>query len=69
MVYGVWGLADLVQQERTGEKISPEPELRIIEQRLMDSSLSTTKMIKKLKLGCSKANVQILSRHACQTDN
>ena len=58
MVCGVWGLADLVQQGRTGEKISPEPELQIIEQRLMDSSLSTTKMIKKLKLKCSKANVQ-----------
>jgi len=69
MVYGVWGLADLVQQGRTGEKISPEPELQIIEQRLMDSSLSTTKMIKKLKLECSKANVQILSRHACQAEN
>ena len=58
MVYGIWGLVDLVQQGRTGEKISPELELQIIEQRLMDSSLSTTKMIKKLKLKCSKANVQ-----------
>jgi len=58
MIYGIWGLVDLVQQGRTGEKISPELELQIIEQRLMDSSLSTTKMIKKLDLKCSKANVQ-----------
>ena len=58
MVYGVWGLVDLVQQGRTGEKISPELELQIIEQRLMEPSLSTTKMIKKLKLKCSKANIQ-----------
>ena len=58
MIYGTWGLVDLVQQGRTGEKISAELELQIIEQRLMDPSLSTTKMIKKLKLKCSKANVQ-----------
>ncbi len=58
MVYGIWGLANLVQQGRTGEKISSELELHIIEQRLMDPSLSTTKMIKKLNLKCSKANVQ-----------
>ena len=58
MVYGVWGLVDLVQQGRTGEKISPELELQIIEHRLMYPSLSTTKMIKKLKLKCSKANIQ-----------
>ena len=58
MVYGVWGLVDLVQQGRTGEKISPELELQIIEQRLMYPSLSATKMIKKLKLKCSKANIQ-----------
>ena len=58
MVYGVWGLVDLVQQGRAGEKISSELELQIIEQRLMYPSLSTTKMIKKLDLKCSKANVQ-----------
>ena len=58
MIYGIWGLVDLVQQGRTGEKISPELELQIIEQRLMNPSLSTTKMIKKLNLKCSKANVQ-----------
>lgn len=58
MIYGIWGLVDLVQQGRTGEKISSELELQIIEQRLMDPSLSTTKMIKKLNLKCSKANVQ-----------
>jgi hypothetical protein len=58
IIYGVWGLVDLVQKGRTGEKISSELELQIIEQRLMDSSLSATKMIKKLQLKCSKANVQ-----------
>ena len=58
VVYGVWGLLDLVQQGRAGEKISSELELHIIEQRLMSPSLSTTKMIKKLNLKCSKANVQ-----------
>ena len=58
MVYGIWGLVDLVQQGRTGEKISAELELQIIEQRLMDPSLSTPKMMKKLNLKCSKANVQ-----------
>jgi len=58
MVYGIWGLVDLIQQGRKGEKISSELELQIIEHRLMDPSLSTTKMIKKLSLKCSKANVQ-----------
>ena len=58
IIYGIWGLVDLVQKGRTGEKISPELELQIIEKRLMEPSLSTTKMIKKLKLKCSKANVQ-----------
>ncbi|EFK07682.1 conserved hypothetical protein [delta proteobacterium NaphS2] len=58
MVYGVWGLVDLVQQGRTREKISAELELQIIEQRLMDPSLSAPKMIKKLNLKCSTANVQ-----------
>ncbi len=58
MVYGVWGFVDLVQQGRTGEKISAELELQIVEQRLMDPSLSATKMMKKLKLKCSKAHVQ-----------
>jgi hypothetical protein len=58
MRYGVWGLVDLVQKGLTGEKISPELELQIIEERLMSPTLSTTKMIKKLDLKCSKANVQ-----------
>lgn len=58
MVYGVWGFVDLVQQGRIGEKISAELELQIVEQRLMDPSLSATKMMKKLNLKCSKANVQ-----------
>jgi hypothetical protein len=58
MLYGVWGLADLVQTTKVGEKISPELELQIIEERLMDPSLSTNKIIKKLDLKCCKANVQ-----------
>jgi hypothetical protein len=58
MLYGVWGLVDLVQKGLAGEKISSELELQIIEERLMSPSLSTTKMIKKLNLKCSRANVQ-----------
>ena len=58
MLYGVWGLLDLVQTTKTGEKISPELELQIIEQRLMNPSLSAVKMIKNLDLKCSKPNVQ-----------
>lgn len=58
MTYGVWGLVDLVQTTKKGEKISPEIELQIIEQRLMDPSLSTVRMIEKLGLKCSKSNVQ-----------
>ena len=58
LIYGVWGLADLVQKGQVGEKISPQLELQVIEQRLMDPSLSTAKMIKKLNLKCSRANVQ-----------
>jgi len=56
--YGVWGLADLVQQGQAGEKISPQLELQIIEERLMDPALSTAKMVKKLDLKCSRHNVQ-----------
>ena len=56
--YGVWGLVDLVQQGQIGENISPQLELRIIEERLMDPSLSTAKMVKKLELKCSRHNVQ-----------
>ena len=58
MKYGIWGLLDLVQVTKKGEKISPELELEIIERRLMSPQLSTTKMIKELKLKCSKAHVQ-----------
>ena len=58
MTYGVWGLVDLVQKTKTGEKISPELELQIIEERLMDPSLSANRTIKKLDLKCSKPNVQ-----------
>ena len=58
MMYGVWGLVDLVQTTKMGEKISPELELQIIEERLMDPLLSANKIIKKLDLKCSKPNVQ-----------
>jgi hypothetical protein len=58
LLYGVWGLVDLVQNTKKGEKISPELELMIIEQRLMDPKLSPGKMIRKLDLKCSQANVQ-----------
>jgi len=58
MKYGIWGLVDLVQVTKKGEKISPELELEIIERRLMSPRLSTTKMIKELNLKCSKAHVQ-----------
>jgi hypothetical protein len=59
MEYGVWGLVDLIHiPRRKGEKISPELELTIIEERLMNPSLSAQKMIKHLGLHCSRANVQ-----------
>ncbi len=58
MIYGIWGLVDLIQKGHTGEKISSELELQIIEERLMYPSLSTSKMIEKLNLKCSRANVQ-----------
>jgi hypothetical protein len=58
MKYGVWGLIDRLQITKRGEKISPELELQIIEERLMDTNLSPLKMIRKLKLKCSKSNVQ-----------
>ena len=58
MIYGIWGLVDLVQKGQTGEKISPDLELRIIEEKLMDPRLSTTQMIAKLRLKCSRAHVQ-----------
>jgi hypothetical protein len=56
--YGVWGLVDLIQKGQVGEKISPDVEVQIIEEKLMYPELSTSKMIKKLKLKCSRANVQ-----------
>lgn len=58
LIYGVWGLVDLVQKGRQGEKISAELELQIIEERLMNPSLSTAKMVKKLDLKCSRGNIQ-----------
>ncbi len=47
-----------MQNTKQGEKISPELELMILEQRLMDPKLSISKMIKKLDLKCSQSNVQ-----------
>jgi hypothetical protein len=58
MRFGIWGLVDLVQITKKGEKLSAELELEIVEQRLMQPWLSTAKMIKKLKLRCSKSHVQ-----------
>lgn len=58
LTFGVWGLVDLIQTTKKGEKLSAELELEIVEQRLMDPSLSTTKMLEKLKLSCSKSHVQ-----------
>jgi len=61
--YGIWGLVDLVHSpRRKGEKISAELELKIIEQRLLDPSLSTRKMIAALKLSCSQTNIQKIYR-------
>ena len=57
MLYGVWGLVDLNNAPRQGEKISSETELKIVEERIMDSTLSAQKMIKKLGLKCSRARV------------
>jgi len=59
MVYGIWGLIDLIHtSRRVGEKISPELELKILEERLMDPSMSAGKIIKELKLRCSISNVK-----------
>jgi transcriptional regulator with XRE-family HTH domain len=56
--YGVWGLVDLIQITKTGEKISAELELLIIENRLMRPQLGPASIIKELDLKCSKALVQ-----------
>jgi hypothetical protein len=58
LIYGVWGFVDLVQKGYTGEKISSEVELQIIEKKLMNPKLSTKKMIDELNLKCSRSNVQ-----------
>jgi len=60
--YGIWGLVDLIQTTKRGEKLSPELELQILEERVMDPGLSTTKMIEALELNCSKALVQKVYR-------
>ncbi len=57
-IYGIWGLVDLVQKGQVGEKISPELELQMIEERLMHPVVSTSKMINRLNLKCSRGNVQ-----------
>lgn len=56
--FGIWALVDRIQTTKKGEKLSPELELHIIEQRLMDPTLSTSKMIKKLSLKCSRSHVK-----------
>jgi hypothetical protein len=57
--YGIWGLIDLIHSpRRKGEKISADLELKIIEQRLLNPTLSTRKMIVALKLNCSQTNIQ-----------
>jgi transcriptional regulator with XRE-family HTH domain len=58
LTFGIWGLVDRIQTTKKGEKISPELELNIIENRLIGPSLSTSKMIQALQLQCSKSNVQ-----------
>ncbi len=59
MSYGVWGLVDLIHaSKRVGEKISQELELQIIEERLKNPALSAGRMMDKLDLKCSRANVQ-----------
>jgi len=57
--YGIWGLIDLIHSpRRKGEKISADLELKIIEQRLLNPTLSTRKIIVALKLNCSQTNIQ-----------
>lgn len=58
LTFGIWGLIDRIQITKKGEKLSEELELQIIEQRLMNPSLSTSKIIDKLKLKCCKSHVQ-----------
>lgn len=59
MTYGVWGLVDLVHaSKRIGDKISPELELQIIEERLKNPALSPIRIMEKLDLKCSRANIQ-----------
>ncbi len=58
LTFGVWGLIDRIQTTKKGEKLSPDVELLIIEHRLMDPSLSPSKMIDKLKLKCCKSHIQ-----------
>ncbi len=57
-IFGIWGLVNLVQGNKKGDKISPKLELQIIEQRLMNPKLSVAKTISKLDLKCSNSNVQ-----------
>jgi DDE family transposase len=58
MLYGVWGLCDLVQTTKCGEVISPDLELQIIEERLINPTLSPARMLEKLDLRCSTSNMK-----------
>ena len=58
MLYGVWGLCDLVQTTKCGEAISPDLELQIIEERLINPTLSPSKMLEKFDLKCSTSNMK-----------
>jgi len=59
MTYGVWGLVDLVHaSKRVGEKISAGLELQIIEERLKNPALSPVRIMEKLDLKCSRANIR-----------
>ena len=58
MLYGVWGLCDLVQTTKCGEMISPDLELQIIEERLINPTLSPEKMLEKFDLKCSTSNMK-----------
>lgn len=58
LAFGIWGLVDRVQTTKHGELLSPETELLIIEERLMNPSLSTSKLISTFELKCSRSLVQ-----------
>jgi transcriptional regulator with XRE-family HTH domain len=57
MIYGIWGLVDLVQKGQIGEKISPELELQIIEERLTRANVQ--KIYKRWRLSRFKKPIPI----------